>query len=65
MRWTRIGLMPQPSNASHKAVQQLPQLFRDYLPAVVFRVEEFADAEALQSVGLSKRLVADIRFAVP
>ena len=38
---------------AHKAIQQLPQVFRDYLPDVVFRVEEFADAEALQSVGLS------------
>ena len=38
---------------AHKAIRQLPQLFREYLPDVVFRVEEFADAEALQSVGLS------------
>ena len=38
---------------AHKAIGQLPQMFRDYLPDVVFRVEEFADSEALQSVGLS------------
>lgn len=38
---------------AHKAIRQLPPMFRDYLPDVVIRVEEFADSEALQSVGLS------------
>ena len=38
---------------AHKAIRQLPQVFRDYLPDVVFRVEEFADSETLQSVGLT------------
>lgn len=38
---------------AHKAIRQLPQMFRDYLPDVVIRVEEFADSETLQSVGLS------------
>ena len=38
---------------AHKAIQHLPKIFRDYLPDVVFRVEEFANAEALRSVGLS------------
>ena len=38
---------------AHNAIRQLPQMFRDYLPDVVIRVEEFADSEILQSVGLS------------
>jgi predicted Zn-dependent protease with MMP-like domain len=37
---------------AHKAIQQLPQVFRDRLVDVVIRVEEFADQETLVSVGL-------------
>lgn len=40
---------------AHKAVRRLPPRFRDYLADVVFRVEEFAQAEQLHAVGLSSR----------
>jgi predicted Zn-dependent protease with MMP-like domain len=40
---------------ARKAVQSLPPKFREYLTDVVFRVEEFADAEQLHSVGLNDR----------
>ena len=52
----RIAQLPDAAaieRLAHKAIRQLPQIFRDYLPDVVIRVEEFADSEALQSVGLS------------
>ena len=38
---------------ANKAMRQLPQKFRDYLPDVIIRVEEFADCETLHSVGLT------------
>jgi predicted Zn-dependent protease with MMP-like domain len=38
---------------AHKAVKQLPAEFRDHLADVVFRVEDFADKEMLQAVGLA------------
>jgi predicted Zn-dependent protease with MMP-like domain len=34
------------------AIARLPALFREHLDGVVVRIEEFADAETLQSVGL-------------
>ena len=37
---------------AHEAVRQLPRQFRDHLGDVVIKVEEFADREALHSVGL-------------
>ena len=40
---------------AREAVRRLPQAFRDHLADVVIRVEEFADAEALRSVGLDNR----------
>ena len=36
---------------AHKAVQQLPPVFRDHLGNVVFRVQDFADSEMLHAVG--------------
>jgi predicted Zn-dependent protease with MMP-like domain len=38
---------------AHRAVRELPQQFRDHLGDVVFRVQDFADSDMLQSVGLS------------
>ena len=38
---------------AHQAVSQLPQVFREHLGDVVFRVQDFADSEMLESVGLS------------
>jgi predicted Zn-dependent protease with MMP-like domain len=37
---------------AHEAIRLLPQKFRDHLPDVVIRVEEFADSESLEAVGL-------------
>lgn len=37
------------------ALDRLPDLFRAHLADIVVRVEEFADAEALESVGLDDR----------
>lgn len=39
--------------AAHRAADQLPQVFRDHLGDVVFRVQDFADAEMLQAVNLT------------
>jgi len=38
---------------AHRAVQRLPEAFRQHLDGVVFRVEEFASEEDLAAVGLS------------
>jgi predicted Zn-dependent protease with MMP-like domain len=38
---------------AHAAVAQLPKAFREHVVDVVFRVQDFADAEMLQAVGLS------------
>lgn len=38
---------------AHKAVKQLPAVFRDHLGDVVFRVQDFADADMLHAVGLT------------
>jgi predicted Zn-dependent protease with MMP-like domain len=38
---------------AHRVVSQLPAVFRDRLGDVVFRVQDFADGEMLQAVGLS------------
>jgi predicted Zn-dependent protease with MMP-like domain len=38
---------------AHAAVAGLPAAFRDHLTDVVFRVQDFADADMLQAVGLS------------
>ena len=38
---------------AHKAVKQLPAIFREHLGDVVFRVQDFADSEMLQAVGQS------------
>jgi predicted Zn-dependent protease with MMP-like domain len=35
-----------------EAVDRLPAVFRDHLAQVVFRVEEFADDETLQAMGI-------------
>src|SRR5690606_20470984 len=40
---------------AHRAVRRLPPKFREYLSDVVFRVEDFADTEQLQAVGLDNR----------
>lgn len=40
---------------AHRTVRRLPHRFRDYLSDIVFRVEEFADAEKLRAVGLNNR----------
>jgi predicted Zn-dependent protease with MMP-like domain len=40
---------------ARRAVRRLPPRFREYLSDVVFRVEEFADAEQLHAVGLNNR----------
>ncbi len=37
---------------AHAAFAQIPDPFREHLARVVVRIEEFADAEALASVGL-------------
>lgn len=50
---------PQPPSAetierlARAAVGQLPPAFRDHLVDVVFRVQDFAEPEQLQAVGLS------------
>ena len=36
-----------------EAVQRLPEVFRQYLENVVFRIEEFASAEDLEALGLT------------
>jgi len=36
---------------AHKAVKQLPAVFREHLGDVVFRVQDFPDDEMLQAVG--------------
>ncbi|TNE42106.1 MAG: metallopeptidase family protein [Sphingomonadales bacterium] len=36
---------------AHKAVRQLPTVFREHLGDVVFRVQDFPDNEMLQAVG--------------
>jgi predicted Zn-dependent protease with MMP-like domain len=38
---------------AHAAVGQLPDAFRTHLADVVFRVQDFADADMLQAVGLA------------
>jgi predicted Zn-dependent protease with MMP-like domain len=38
---------------AHQAVKQLPAVFRDHLGDVVFRIQDFADAEMLHAVGQS------------
>ena len=38
---------------AHKAVKQLPAVFRDHLGDVVFRIQDFPDGEMLQAVGQS------------
>lgn len=38
---------------AREAVTQLPDMFRDHLADVVFRVQDFADPEMLRAVGLS------------
>jgi predicted Zn-dependent protease with MMP-like domain len=48
---------PPPSAAmleslAHAAFARIPDPFREHLASVIVRVEEFADAEALASVGL-------------
>lgn len=40
---------------ARRSVRRLPPPFCDYLSNVVFRVEEFADAEQLRAVGLDNR----------
>lgn len=40
---------------ARRAVRNLPPRFREHLSDVVFRVEEFADAEQLHAVGLNNR----------
>lgn len=37
---------------AHAAVKRLPAMFREHLGDVIIRVEEFADAEMLEAVGL-------------
>jgi predicted Zn-dependent protease with MMP-like domain len=52
------AIMTDPPDAAEferlarKAVAQLPAAFRDCIADVVIRIEEFADEEALSSVGL-------------
>lgn len=38
---------------AHQAVNGLPAAFRDHLTDVVFKVQDFADDQMLQSVGLA------------
>ena len=38
---------------AHRAVRNLPRIFRDHLGDVVFRVQEFADNDMLHAVGLT------------
>ena len=40
---------------AHAAIRRLPALFREHLDGVVVRIEEFADAETLHSLGLHDR----------
>ena len=40
---------------AHAAFARIPAPFREHLGNVVVRIEEFADAEALASVGLNNR----------
>ncbi|HEY0960613.1 MAG TPA: metallopeptidase family protein [Novosphingobium sp.] len=51
---------PQPDAAvfeelAYRALDHLPARFREYLGDVVIRIEEFADREALEAVGLDDR----------
>ena len=40
---------------AHAAIARLPQIFRDHLGDVVFRVQDFADSEMLRAVGQSNQ----------
>ena len=53
-----MSLLHQPGaeefeRLAYEAVQRLPDVFRQYVDNVVFRVEDFATAEQLAAVGLS------------
>jgi predicted Zn-dependent protease with MMP-like domain len=45
--------IPTLERLAHQAVQALPTMFRDRLGDVVFRVQDFADDDMLQAVGLT------------
>lgn len=52
--------MPAPDSATfdrlaHAAMARLPDAFLTHLAGVIVRIEEFADAETLHSVGLEDR----------
>lgn len=51
----KIGRAPDADaieQLAHRVVLRLPQMFREHLAHVVFRVEEFADDETLQIMGI-------------
>ena len=55
-----MSLLHQPGaeefeRLAYEAVQRLPDVFRQYVDNVVFRVEDFATEEQLAAVGLSNR----------
>lgn len=55
-----MNLMHQPGaeefeRLANEAVARLPEVFRQYVENVVFRVEEFASEEDLAAVGLTDR----------
>lgn len=56
-----MSILPEPpgmpdaaliEQLARKAVANLPPMFRDHLADVVFRVDEFADAETLRLMGI-------------
>jgi predicted Zn-dependent protease with MMP-like domain len=53
-----MSLLHQPGaeefeRLAHEAVARLPEVFRQYVGNVVFRIEEFASKEQLAAVGLT------------